>query len=172
MESSLLNNFIGTYIGNVQGTAMNLGSLKKTGHVHVLEKGPYVNISCCSLLKDTISVSIERKKLEPFFDTKKKQMVTLDDGTMEERVSFIHSIDDKYGILDRWLGGLTSEMYAYQMKFRNGSLYAFRLQKYNTSDKSKIKYSIEISNIEKEYIPPTPLKTEEKPSAMKTDWDF
>jgi len=170
--SSLLNHLFGSYTGNVQNTAMNLGNVKKTGHIKIVEKGSYVNITCYSLLKKNMKVSIQKSKLEPYFDSK-KQSVTLEDGSVEERVSFIHSVDDSYGFLNRWLGGLTSEIYAFQMKFRNGSLHAFRLQNYNSADKSKIKYFIEITNIEKEVQPePVPTVRVEKPAAMKTDWDF
>lgn len=169
---SLLNCLAGSYTGNVQNATMNLGNIKKTGHIKITDNGSYVTISCYSLLKNNLKVTIPKRNLDPYFSTK-METFKLEDGSVEKRVSFIHSVDDSYGFLNRWLGGLTSEMYAFQMKFRNESLYAFRLQNYNTSDKSKIKYLIEISNIEKEQVH-EPIKTikHEKPPAMKTDWDF
>jgi len=169
---SLLN-LPGSYTGNVQNTAMHLGNIKKTGHIRVDDKGSYIKISCYSLLKRTAQVQIQKSALEPYFSSAKKQTVTLVDGSTEERVSFMHYIADDYGFLNRWLGGATSEVYAFQMKFRDGSLHAFRLQNYNTSDKSKIKYIIEITNIEKEVpLEPVQKAKEEKPPAMKTDWEF
>ena len=127
-----------------------------------------------SAFKEALSNTFSLKELQPFFN-EKKQIVTSNDGIMEERVAFEKVVDDDYGFFDKWFGGLTSTCIAYQFKFRDGTLFSMRVQQYNTIKPDFLTYLLEISNIEKiveKFDVHENNKKIEKPPAKITDWDF
>jgi hypothetical protein len=178
-EEVTLKSLIGEYRGNVNHSFLGLGMLAKTGRLKVeLDGHDNIRISSWSARVNKLEVSIARDKLEPFFGSKKKEIFELDNGRIEERVAFIHSVDDDYSFLNRWLGGLTATRYAYQLKFIDGILNAFRIQRYNTSSPKKLDYLLEVSYVEK--IAAAENQDEQEhdeqednvPDAKKTDWNF
>lgn len=195
MTSILLDNLAGMYKGNVEHVFANLGYLKKTGYVHIKTEATSLSISCGSLFKRKLTEKFPMKGIAPFFN-EKKEIIKLKDGRTEERVAFINRKDDDW--LFPWLRGLTQTVTAYQLKFLDSKLNAFRVQQYNTLCPSELNYFLEVSNLIKEIPkpvdpvkPPEPKKEskplepakpkkESKPlniitlakSPLKTDWDF
>lgn len=169
-----LTDFYGKYIGNVQRTFLGIGNMMKTGCLDVLEEGEYVKIKCWSKFNPEMEVKVKKRDMEPYFSNK-KETIHNDDGSIEERVSFMHYKDDNYGILNTWLGGLTCTIYAYQFKFLNGIFTSFRIQKYNSGNEKKLLYLLEVKDVEK--IQDIDKKTKEIEQEKvvderKSDWNF
>lgn len=177
LNNDALKPVYGSYIGNVQGAFLGIGKLMKTGHLDIEEKGQYVKFTSWSKFVPIQEVSISKKDLVQYFTTKKERVLNdVDENkdVVEERVSFIHRVDDSYGFLNRWLGGLTATYYAYQLKYINGELSSFRIQRWNSSNKEKVLYLLEVTNVQKMVeISETETETQkEKVDQRKSDWNF
>lgn len=177
MALTLFDNLPGFYKGNVEHVFANLGRLMKTGYVHINKDTTSLSITCGSRFKSETTEKFPIEEITPFFN-EKKVSIQLEDGRTEERVAFRKSRDDSYGFYNKWLGGWSQTITAYQLKFIDQKLIAFRVQQYNTNDPSKINYFLEISHLKKwepEIIEDEPKSTESAKSStsgLKTDWDF
>ena len=166
----LLRNLSGKYKGNVTGTPMNVGLLKKTG-----------NLDCIITDKklEIISSSVCTKKLSRAFpiDDDLKQFFTTEVTTQiisdveEKRVAFMQSVPTNYGFWNKWLGGMSATRYAYQLKFVDDLLIAIRIQSFHTSDIGRLLYFLEMINLEKIPEPPK-ISAKPKIHAARTDWNF
>ena len=95
-DNSLLQNLPGVYTGNVGGTFLNVGSLAKTGKIYITNTPTRLSISSESSLKKNVATEIPLSELTPYFN-EKKTVMTLPDGTIEERVAFERYVSDDYG---------------------------------------------------------------------------
>lgn len=174
MSFNLLDNLAGLYKGYVEHVFAKMGHLMKTGRIQIDKTTTNLTITCRSKFKPELTHKFSIKEITPFFN-EKKVSIQLDDGRMEERVAFKRSVDDDYWIFSKWLGGMSQTITAYQLKFIDQKLNAFRVQQYNTSNPSKITYFLEISHLEKkepETVIDTPVTPKPIVSGLKTDWDF
>jgi hypothetical protein len=172
-----LDSFFGEYKGNVKNSPLGVGRVAKTGRLKVVDLIQSVELTTWSKLKEEITLTIRKDNLMPYFSNK-KEAIRLDNGQIEERVAFTHSIDDNYGFLNRWLGGLSATQYDYQFRFVDGVLSAFRVQRHNTSKPEHLTYLLEVGNVEK-VIPEVihdnsnhHQEAENTAPQRRTDWDF
>jgi hypothetical protein len=170
-----LNSFCKHYIGNVQNSPLGVGKMMRTGHFNVEDKGQNIKLTSWSLLHAQQEITVSKSELEKFF-TSKKQMIRHNNNNndvVEERVSFMHYVEDSYGFFHQWLGGLTSTVYGFQLKFIDGNLSAFRIQRYNTGNKEKLLYLLEVNNVLVLEDPkPEVVHQQPIPDERKDDWDF
>ncbi len=157
---TIFDDLKGTYNGNVTGVLLNIGYLAKTGNIVIEKTSNNVTISCSSLLNYELTETFLITDIEKYFTFK-----NTNNKLQEEHVSFQKYEDGSYSLFfDSMPGTKHQNVLAYQFKFCNGLLSAFRIQKYNTEFKEKLSYSLEITNIEKTITVAT--------DARKFDWNF
>lgn len=175
-HDSLFDHFPGKYKGNVNNTILGLGNWKKTGYLHVTKVPAkdggkeMLELSTGSLTGFNLTIRTFADDLKPFFNN--KETVFLDDEQIEEeRVSFKEYISDN-GLFSNWFGGTNT--YAYQFKFREGKLFAFRVQKFHSSTPNRIDFFLEVGNMEstEPQISTAPRRPSPKKPACRYDWDF
>lgn len=175
-DSSILDNFVGSYRGNVRGTFLGVGNIAKTGHLDITQDGDTIKISCKSAFKEELVQTFSKKEIRQYFFEKATD-AKLENGITETRVAFMFGKEDSYGIFDTWLGGLSQTVWAYQFKFQKGILKSCRIQQYNTEHKEKLLYLLELKKLKKQEIADDnqdqdkeepPMKFDER----KSDWNF
>ncbi len=157
-NKTIFDDLKGTYRGNVTGVLLNIGYLTKTGNITIESTNNNVTITCSSLLNNELTETFLISDIEKYFTFK-----NINNNTKEEHVAFQKYDDGSYSLFfDSMPGKKHQLVLAYQFKFYNGSLTAFRIQQYNTQFKEELLYSLEITNIEKIIVN----------DARKFDWNF
>jgi hypothetical protein len=160
-DMSLFDKCEGWYIGDISDSSLQdnnrpqHGGLKLNKHSGVLKISWYHEGNGKSKLLLPI-----KEELIRFFN-EEAEKITLEDGTIEERVAFQTHNNKFYRFSkEKRFNQPLKEIWTYQFKFHNGRLVAFRMQEYNVTYKNDLLYIFELTKLKSKY------------NEIKSDWDF